>query len=38
MGAEEDKSNHSLSFNILLKDIRETIQIKDSKDKSSFQE
>lgn len=31
MGAEEDKSNHDLSLNILLKDVQETIQIKDSK-------
>lgn len=31
LGAEGKKSNHNLSFNILLKDFQETIQTRDSK-------
>ena len=31
MGPEGEKSNHNLSFNILLKDFEETIQTRDGK-------
>ena len=31
MGPEGEKSNHNFSFNMLLKDFKETIQTSDSK-------